>query len=94
MQGFAAVQDAGDAWQKFANLRLLLAYQMTTRQETQLHGQRNRQGREWQSAWELNGGSWARIAPRRADLMHDLNELYRRLPRCTIWISSMRASPG
>lgn len=72
----------GDAWQKFANLRLLLAYQMTSPGK-KLHFMGNEfgQGREWRSGWELE---WWQLGlePHYGiqNLVRDLNRLYRTLP--------------
>jgi len=69
----------GDAWQKFANLRLLLTYQMTSPgKKLNFMGNEIAQGREWQSRWELEwwqlGSEYHRGIQ---NLVHDLNELYR-----------------
>ncbi|MFA6970467.1 MAG: 1,4-alpha-glucan branching protein GlgB [Gallionella sp.] len=72
----------GDAWQKFANLRLLLTYQMTSPgKKLNFMGNEIAQGREWQSKWELE---WWQLGEEyhrgMQNLTHDLNELYRSLP--------------
>jgi 1,4-alpha-glucan branching enzyme len=70
----------GDEWRRFANLRLLLTYQMTTPgKKLTFMGNEFGQLREWQVGWELD---WALLArPAHAGLDHlntDLNRLYRR----------------
>ncbi len=72
----------GDAWQKFANLRLLLTYQMTCPgKKLNFMGNEIAQGREWQSRWELE---WWQLSEEyhrsMQNLTRDLNELYRTLP--------------
>ena len=72
----------GDAWQKFANLRLLLTYQMTSPgKKLNFMGNEFAQGREWQSKWELE---WWQLREEyhrgMQNLSHDLNELYRTVP--------------
>lgn len=72
----------GDPWQKFANLRLLLTYQMTCPgKKLNFMGNEFGQNREWRSSWELE---WWQLgnAPHRGvqNLMRDLNRLYRDLP--------------
>ena len=72
----------GDAWQKFANLRLLLTYQMLTPgKKLNFMGNEFAQGREWQSGWELE---WWQLGlePHRGIqyMVRDLNHLYRDLP--------------
>jgi 1,4-alpha-glucan branching enzyme len=72
----------GDAWQKFANLRLLLTYQMTAPgKKLSFMGNEFGQGREWDDAaeldWSLLGISWHRGVQQ---LTADLNHLYRSLP--------------
>ena len=72
----------GDAWQKFANLRLLLLYQMTSPgKKLNFMGNEIAQGREWQSKWELE---WWQLGEEyhrgMQNLTHDLNQLYRALP--------------
>jgi len=72
----------GDAWQQFANLRLLLSYQLTTPgKKLNFMGNELGQGREWSSAreldWGLLGIHWhAGIQT----LLRDLNRLYLNLP--------------
>ena len=72
----------GDAWQKFANLRLLLTYQMTSPgKKLNFMGNEIAQGREWQSRWELEWWQLREDYHRSIqNLMRDLNELYRMLP--------------
>ncbi len=72
----------GDAWQKFANLRLLLTYQMTSPgKKLNFMGNEIAQGREWQSKWELEWWQLGEDFHRgMQNLTHDLNELYRTLP--------------
>jgi 1,4-alpha-glucan branching enzyme len=72
----------GDAWQKFANLRLLLTFQMTfPGKKLNFMGNEIAQGREWQSKWELE---WWQLSEEfhrgMQNLTHDLNQLYRSLP--------------
>jgi len=72
----------GDSWQKFANLRLLLTYQMTNPgKKLNFMGNEIAQGREWQSKWELE---WWQLGQENhhgmQNLTHDLNQLYRSLP--------------
>jgi len=72
----------GDAWQKFANLRLLLAYQATSPGKKLLFmGGEFGQGREWRVGgeldWWLLGRDWHRGIQACA---RDLNRLYRDLP--------------
>ena len=72
----------GDSWQKFANLRLLLTYQMTSPgKKLNFMGNEFGQGREWRSSWELE---WWQLGlePHRGiqSMVRDLNHLYRNLP--------------
>jgi 1,4-alpha-glucan branching enzyme len=72
----------GDAWQQFANLRLLLTYQMTSPgKKLNFMGSEFGQGREWAAHTELD---WALLAhPAHAGiarLARDLNRLYRDHP--------------
>jgi 1,4-alpha-glucan branching enzyme len=72
----------GDGWRKFANLRLLLAYQATTPGKKLLFmGGEFGQGREWRVAgeldWDLLATDWHRGVQACAA---DLNRLYRDLP--------------
>ena len=72
----------GDAWQKFANLRLLLAYQMTSPgKKLNFMGNEIGQGPEWNSGWETD---WWQLAYEQhrgiQSLMRDLNHLYRDTP--------------
>lgn len=69
----------GDGWQKFANLRLLLTYQMTNPgKKLNFMGNEIAQGREWQSKWELE---WWQLGEKLhrgiQNLAHDLNKIYR-----------------
>ncbi len=71
----------GDEWQRFANLRLLFIYQMTTPgKKLNFMGNEFGQLREWQVAWELD---WQLLQqPLHAGLARlsgDLNRLYRAL---------------
>ena len=68
----------GDAWQKFANLRLLLTYQMTSPgKKLNFMGNEFAQGREWQSKWELEWWQLGNELHRGVqNLAHDLNRLY------------------
>ena len=72
----------GDAWQKFANLRLLFTYQMTyPGKKLNFMGNEFGQGREWQVAgeleWPLLDIDWHRGIK---DLCRDLNHLYAATP--------------
>ncbi|MBL8541893.1 MAG: 1,4-alpha-glucan branching protein GlgB [Betaproteobacteria bacterium] len=69
----------GDGWQKFANLRLLALYQLTSPgKKLNFMGNEFGQGREWQVQWELE---WAQSSiPIHAGtqrFVRDLNVLYR-----------------
>lgn len=71
----------GDAWQKFANQRLLLAYQMASPgKKLNFMGNDFAQGREWSSQWELE---WWQLGIEQHrgvhDMVRDLNRLYREL---------------
>jgi 1,4-alpha-glucan branching enzyme len=72
----------GDAWQKFANLRLLLTYQMTSPgKKLNFMGNEFGQGREWRSSWELDWGQLGIELHRGIQsAVRDLNRLYRDLP--------------
>ncbi len=72
----------GDAWQKFANLRLLLIYQMTSPgKKLNFMGNEIAQGREWQSKWELEWWQLGEETHRgMQNLSHDINKLYRDVP--------------
>ena len=72
----------GDAWQKFANMRLLFTYQMTSPgKKLNFMGNELAQGREWQSRWELEWWQLSQESHRgMQNLMHDLNQLYRKMP--------------
>jgi 1,4-alpha-glucan branching enzyme len=72
----------GDAWQKFANLRLLMAYQMTSPgKKLNFMGNEFAQGREWNVGAELDWGllaiDWHSGVK---NMMHDINHLYRNYP--------------
>ncbi len=72
----------GDAWQQFANLRLLLAYQMTSPgKKLNFMGNEFGQGIEWHSGWELE---WWQLEIEQhrgiQSMTRDLNHLYRDLP--------------
>ena len=72
----------GDAWQQFANLRLLFTYQMTTPgKKLNFMGNEFAQGREWNSGWELD---WSLLQSHWHDgvqkLVRDINHLYRDTP--------------
>jgi 1,4-alpha-glucan branching enzyme len=69
----------GDTWQKFANLRLLLTYQMTSPgKKLNFMGNEFGQGREWNSSWELD---WWQLGIDQhrgiQNLARDLNYFYR-----------------
>jgi 1,4-alpha-glucan branching enzyme len=72
----------GDAWQKFANLRLLLTYQMTSPgKKLNFMGNEFGQGREWRSGWELDWWQLENAQHRGIqNAVRDLNHLYRDLP--------------
>ncbi len=72
----------GDAWQKFANLRLLLLYQMTTPgKKLNFMGNEFGQGREWNVNssldWHLLNQHWHQGIHLACK---DMNHLYQRLP--------------
>jgi 1,4-alpha-glucan branching enzyme len=72
----------GDAWQEFANLRLLFTYQLTSPgKKLNFMGNELGQGREWRSGgeldWGLLGVHWHAGVHR---VLRDLNRLYRELP--------------
>jgi 1,4-alpha-glucan branching enzyme len=72
----------GDAWQKFANLRLLLSYQMLSPgKKLNFMGNEFAQGREWKSDQELD---WWQLGlePHLGiqKLTRDLNRMYRDVP--------------
>ncbi|HEY0268018.1 MAG TPA: 1,4-alpha-glucan branching protein GlgB [Methyloradius sp.] len=72
----------GDAWQKFANVRLLLTYQMTSPgKKLNFMGNEFAQGREWNENasldWHLLDTSWHQGIKL---MQHDLNHLYKDLP--------------
>lgn len=72
----------GDDWQKFANLRLLLTYQMTyPGKKLNFMGNEIAQGHEWQVGgelewWLLQYGCHSGVQ----NMVRDLNHLYRDLP--------------
>jgi len=73
----------GDAWQQFANLRLLYTFQMSwPGKKLNFMGNEFGQGREWSAVSELDWGllqtSWHEGVQRAA---RDLNRLYRELPQ-------------
>ncbi|MDD2774540.1 MAG: 1,4-alpha-glucan branching protein GlgB [Gallionella sp.] len=72
----------GDSWQKFANLRLLMVYQMTTPgKKLNFMGNEIAQGREWQDKWELEWWQLGQESHRGMhNLSHNLNVLYRDTP--------------
>jgi 1,4-alpha-glucan branching enzyme len=85
----------GDDWQKFANLRLLLAYQMTSPgKKLNFMGSELGQRSEWRPAASSTGGCCSTAARRMQRLVRDLNRLYRATPPCTNWISKPGDSPG
>jgi 1,4-alpha-glucan branching enzyme len=72
----------GDAWQKFANARLLLAWQFASPgKKLNFMGNELAQGREWRADWELDWGllgiEWHRGMQ---TMVRDLGRLYRVLP--------------
>ncbi len=72
----------GDAWQKFANVRLLMAYQMLSPgKKLSFMGNEFGQGREWSEKWgldwELLEIDWHAGVK---SCLRDLNHLYRDLP--------------
>ena len=72
----------GDAWQQFANVRLLLTYQMTyPGKKLNFMGNEFAQGREWDSARELD---WKLLEYEQhrgiKTALRDLNRLYRHVP--------------
>jgi 1,4-alpha-glucan branching enzyme len=72
----------GDDWQKFANLRLLLAWQFTNPgKKLNFMGNELAQGREWRVDWELDWSlleiDWHRAAQL---CFRDLSRLYRDIP--------------
>ncbi|MCP5242505.1 MAG: 1,4-alpha-glucan branching protein GlgB [Burkholderiales bacterium] len=73
---------SGDAWQKFANLRLLLTYQMTfPGKKLNFMGNEFAQGGEWQVNRELD---WKLLGDRlnlgAHAALRDLNHLYKNMP--------------
>jgi 1,4-alpha-glucan branching enzyme len=72
----------GDAWQKFANMRLLLAYQLTCPgKKLNFMGNEFAQGPEWSAArelhWAQRGEGWHAGVAR---AFRDLSRLYRECP--------------
>lgn len=72
----------GDSWQKFANLRLLISYQMVSPgKKLNFMGNEIGQGPEWRSAWEVD---WWQLGIKAhtgiRNLVRDLNRLYREIP--------------
>ncbi len=72
----------GDAWQKFANLRLLLTYQLTAPgKKLNFMGNEFGHGREWSEDqgldWSLLEIDWHQGVQR---CLRDLNRLYRNMP--------------
>lgn len=72
----------GDEWQKFANLRLLLTYQMTSPgKKLNFMGNEFGQGPEWKSGWEIDWWQLGYSQHRGIyNLVKDLNHLYLNLP--------------
>jgi 1,4-alpha-glucan branching enzyme len=72
----------GDPWQQFANLRLLLTYQLVSPgKKLNFMGNELGQGREWQARWELEWGLLAVDGHAGVQrMLRDLNRLYRDLP--------------
>lgn len=72
----------GDAWQKFANLRLLLTYQMTCPgKKLNFMGNEFAQAREWQVNQQLDWNLLDYKLHRGVQLaIHDLNHLYLKTP--------------
>ena len=72
----------GDAWQKFANLRLLYTYQMTSPgKKLNFMGNEFAQGQEWGVGRELDWSLLEREVHRGVqNCVRDLNHLYRNLP--------------
>ncbi|MDX8399682.1 MAG: 1,4-alpha-glucan branching protein GlgB [Gallionellaceae bacterium] len=69
----------GDTWQKFANLRLLIAYQMVSPgKKLNFMGNEIAQGPEWRDGWEIE---WWQLGmePHQGiqNLARDMNRLYR-----------------
>ena len=72
----------GDTWQQFANLRLLLTYQLThPGKKLNFMGNEFGQGREWNTGWELD---WDLLAfhwhQGVQHALRDLNKLYKEIP--------------
>jgi 1,4-alpha-glucan branching enzyme len=72
----------GDAWQKFANLRLLIAYQMSSPgKKLNFMGNELAQGAEWRSAWEIDWWQLDTALHQGVfNMVRDMNRLYRDLP--------------
>lgn len=78
-KGSLPAKMAGDSWQRYANVRLLMLYQLSTPgKKLNFMGNEFGQPREWRSGWELD---WAWMAePAHAGLLRlasDLNHLYK-----------------
>lgn len=72
----------GDAWQQFANVRLLLTAQMAAPgKKLNFMGNELAQGREWRESWELE---WGQLGVRWhqgiQQMVRDINRLYRDRP--------------
>jgi 1,4-alpha-glucan branching enzyme len=72
----------GDTWQKFANLRLLIAYQMTSPgKKLNFMGNELGQGPEWRASWEVD---WWQLKSNSHkgvfNMVRDLNRLYQEMP--------------
>ncbi len=81
-KGSLVAKMPGDAWQQFANLRLLLAWQLASPgKKLNFMGNEFGQGREWRVGWELDWGllniDWHAGIQR---LARDLNHFYRNDP--------------
>lgn len=72
----------GDAWQKFANMRLLFTYQMTyPGKKLNFMGNEFAQGREWNAGRELDWHQLQYAQHRGVQaVLRDLNHLYRNTP--------------
>jgi 1,4-alpha-glucan branching enzyme len=72
----------GDTWQKFANLRLLLAYQMTSPgKKLNFMGNEFGQGPEWRAAWEIDWWQLQMDLHKGVfNMVRDLNRLYLEMP--------------
>jgi 1,4-alpha-glucan branching enzyme len=95
-QGLAVGKMPGDDWQKFANLRLLLAYQMTSPgKKLNFMGSELGQRSEWNAGGELDWGCWPtrRTPACSAWCATSTGCIATRRP-CTSWISSRADLPG